>query len=153
VSRKFVFYLKDYGKKIVITDTENSSIEDQIKDLEQIMIDQGVAKFETDNDILMIGSGGLSAIHVIKQDGNPKDFNENGFSNLNDSSIPEMDLGEIETFPILEEKIEESTDIIEDSSEDLEVIESPLDVDEDLDKEEIVEEIKPEEIKNDKPTT
>ena len=74
MGKKFVFYLKDIDKSIVLTDLNEDRSLTEVKRLlsEQLQSNFGLFTFETDNDVIVCKSSGLQAVHVSELNNKPK---------------------------------------------------------------------------------
>ena len=114
--RKFIFYLRDYNRGIVITD-DSELTEDKIKKMiSTSMTSAKVESFETGNDILMVRPSDIVAVQVVsdsfdKRSGkNKKEIKE---ETIDIADIEEdLDLGGEESEDTEPEIIEEEQSIV-----------------------------------------
>jgi hypothetical protein len=121
MTRKFIYYLKNFSRPIVITDQEDTPLDQLKKDISDIMSGNNIATFETNDDVLIARPLDIAAVHIAK---NSED-NMSNFENIDEyhkketeinlqSIVPEIDLGDIDSdidpTEISEEEIQDISD-------------------------------------------
>ena len=87
MGKKFVFYLKENTKSIVLTDVNENRNLDEVKEIltTQMNTDGKLFTFETENDIIVCKLDSLQAIHVSELNNKSKSNikKENDIINMN----------------------------------------------------------------------
>ena len=114
--KKFIFYLKNYSRSIVMTDNENDDIEEDKKSILESMQGNKVSAFQTNDDCLILRSNEVSAVLILrdKPKGRRTKLNKETVKNEKDDEalpkvIPEIELDE--KFPDLDLDDENESEI------------------------------------------
>ena len=79
--RKFIFYLKDCSRNLVITDESDSKEEDIIETVSKTMDSGKTSLFRTNKDIVILRSSDIRGVHIIAET-NKKKIEDFDFSDL-----------------------------------------------------------------------
>lgn len=125
MANKCVIYLDGVGRGIVLTNHDQSSIDELTKNISDAMAGNSIFELKTRTDRLIVRPNQVTAIHIqngpSKGSANPKIREENNIKDI----IPELDLGDVLEVEVgsLKDELETISDEVEVNSLENEIIE------------------------------
>jgi hypothetical protein len=120
--KKFIFYLKNFNRTIVMTDQDTRDLESDSKILSEVLSGNKVCTFQTEEDCLIIRPSEISAILLSSEKDKRKRTKSNEEPTLESAEkeiqalVPDLDLGDLDNDEIPSDILldEEATPPVED---------------------------------------
>jgi hypothetical protein len=119
--RRFVFYLKDNSRGIVITDKNpNKTVDELTKDIARQLSTSKFCVFKTETDCLIVNPFSISAIHI--QGSDAYEFHKGNKSKVkveepveiqSKLDVPDLDIEDVNDDNLVEQELDEDTDKVE----------------------------------------
>ena len=95
---KYMFYLKNYSRPIVITDKNNKKTEKEIiNKISGLMAQEEILSFETDNDVIIIRPNDIIAVHLMQEIPRKEKVKNIEIDEFIDQELEDIDMEDLES--------------------------------------------------------